>query len=353
MAEALKPAGVHFVGSLPLTSAKEAFIAVCSAAPGRLLSIPDGETGDRFNYIGWQLECFPQETLRDNLGGIKLETYPKYTLESIKPTKYDDAAISSYQQFLTLRNQGIIPANVRFQVGIPPPINAVQGHTRPEFHEELEPLYEKRMQESLARIVEEIPAQDLAIQWDLCFEIISLELERGRDVGESPGESLFKAFFSPVKEGILERLSRLCASIPSGVHLGFHLCYGDYMHKHFVEPENLEILVDLANAIIETIVKNVHAVEWIHMPVPKDRTDAAYFEPLKDLKLDGSRLYLGVVHPNDEAGTKEKILAAQSVFKEPFGVATECGMGRTPKEELGSILGILKSVTRPWESREA
>lgn len=80
-----------------------------------------------------------------------METYPKYTLDSFKPTKYDDAAISSYQDFLTLRDEGTIPENVRFQVGIPPPFNSVQGHTHPEFHEELDPLYEQRMQE--ARLV--------------------------------------------------------------------------------------------------------------------------------------------------------------------------------------------------------
>lgn len=160
-------------------------------------------------------------------------------------------------------------------------------------------------------------------------------------------EYLFKPFFSPVKEGILGRLSRLCASIPSDATLGFHLCYGDFLYKHFVEPENLAILVDLANNIIGKIGRRVHSVEWIHMLIPKDRTDAAYFEPLKSLKLDGSHLYLGVVNANDDAGTKQRIRAAQSVFKQMFGVATEYGIGRTSKEELGSILEILKSVTDP------
>ncbi|TVY84827.1 hypothetical protein LSUE1_G000595 [Lachnellula suecica] len=276
---------------------------------GLLRSVPDGETGERYNYIGWQRDCFPQETVKLHIGGKELpatETYPKYTLDSIKPTRYDDAAISSYREFVALRAEGIIPAD------------------------------------ALARIVAEIPAQDLAIQWDLCFDIIALEYERGRTQ-----DLMFKSHFTPVKEGILERVVRLCVIIPSGVQLGFHLCYGDLRHKHFVEPEDLGLLVELANDIVERVGIPIHSVDWVHVPVPKGRTDVAYFEPLKNLKINGSHLYLGLVHANDEAGTMERIRVAQSICKEPFGLATECGLGRTPRDELDSILEISRRVTSP------
>lgn len=347
MSESQTPTGVLLVGSVPLNSTQEVFTKLCSALPERLLSIPDGETGSRYNYVSWQKDCFPTETLILHIGGVELpdKKYPKYTLESIKPTKYDDAAISSYHSFLALRQKGIIPVDMRIQVCLPTPINSIMANTRPEFHKELEPLYEQRFQEGLSRISDEIPGQDLAIQWDLAFDVIVLEYERGRIQGER-----FKAAFSPVKEGILQRVSRLCTTVSQSASMGFHFCYGDLRHKHFVEPEDLGLLVELANDLINE-VGSIHSVDWIHMPVPKGRTDTTYFEPLKNLKLSkGCRLYLGVVHANDEAGTKERIRAAQSVFKEQFGVATECGLGRTPKEELDSILRISKSVTSPWKS---
>lgn len=73
-----------------------------------------------------------------------------------------------------------------------------------------------------------------------------------------------------------------------------------------MEPVDTELLVGLANGIIQSLVE-IRPVDWIHMPVPKGRTDEAYFHPLKALNLRGALLYLGLVHANDEAGTRERI----------------------------------------------
>jgi hypothetical protein len=331
------PSGVHLVGSIPLSSPEEVFTKIVAALPNRLQSIPDGETGVRSNYIGWQLDCFPKETIHKVLGGVDLpDGHPGvFTQESIKPSQ----SLESYKKFVTLRAQGTIPKGVRFQVSLPPPFNSVQGHTRAEFHSKLDPLYEKRILDSLRNIINGIPAEDLALQWDLCFEVIALEIEKGRVT-----DPFFIPHFSPIKEGILERVERICEPIPNEVPLGFHLCYGDLYHKHFVEPEDMTLLVGLANDIVSRIS---HPVSWIHVPVPKSRDDIAYFEPIKNLNIPSStKIYLGLVHANDEEGTRKRIKTAQSVLPN-FGIATECGIGRTPEEELDSILRISKAVTEP------
>ncbi|KOC16495.1 hypothetical protein AFLA70_261g001571 [Aspergillus flavus AF70] len=81
------------------------------------------------------------------------------------------------------------------------------------------------------------------------------------------------------------------------------------------------------------------------MPVPKDRDDSAYFEALSQLDVGGDvELYLGLVHANDTEGTRRRIRTAQSVVRR-FGVTTECGMGRTPTDELNSILQISRDLT--------
>ncbi|KAL4935900.1 hypothetical protein BDV06DRAFT_206024 [Aspergillus oleicola] len=340
------PVGVHLVGSIPLSSTDEVFTQILAALPGRLASVPDGEPGHRQYWIGWQLSCFPKETLRPTLGGVELPANHDgtFTQDSIKPSQYDEVALESYRQFVKLREQGVIPQDLRFQVSLPSPYACIQGHTRPEFHAQLEPFYERRILEALAVIVREIPAKDLAIQWDLCFETTAMEYDRGRLKDE-----FFKAHFHPAKEGFLSRIQRICAEIPSKIPVGFHLCYGDLGHRHFIEPDDLGLLVDFANGIIERNGER-RPVSWFHMPVPKNRDDAAYFEPLKDLQIgEQTRLYLGLVHANDADGTRKRIRAAQSVIRRSFGVATECGMGRTPPEELESILKISKEVTAPSE----
>ncbi|KAL8945986.1 MAG: hypothetical protein Q9222_007559, partial [Ikaeria aurantiellina] len=279
------PTKVLLVGSIPLETSTEVFTQIPSALPNnRLYSLPDGEPGNRNNYIGWQLSCFPTETRQFFLGGTSPSPSslpPTYTLADIKPTQYDDVAISSYSLFSSLKNEGKVPKDIRFQVCLPTPFNSIQGHVRPEFHAQLEPLYETRIIESVSRIVDSIPHSDLVIQWDVCFEMIALEYANGR-----VSDPRYKAHFqsSGVQQGVVDRVVRVCQAVPKSVPMAFHLCYGDLRHRHFVEPESMGTMVELANSITSAL-SDTHTVKWIHMPVPKDRKDAAYFSPLRGLRL--------------------------------------------------------------------
>src|SRR6516164_3812756 len=52
------PKGVHLVGSVPLSSAEEVFRTTSSILGEWLRRIPDGETGIRSGWIGWQFQVF-------------------------------------------------------------------------------------------------------------------------------------------------------------------------------------------------------------------------------------------------------------------------------------------------------
>ncbi|KAL4899065.1 hypothetical protein BDW74DRAFT_184067 [Aspergillus multicolor] len=299
------PIGVHLVGSIPLPTAETVFRTLPQALPSRLHTLPDGETSTRYNWIEWQTPCFPRETLRPVHGGIALPpNHPGpdvFTADSIGPTNYDTAALSAYAHFVSLREDGTIPADIRFQ-------------------------------------------------WDVAVEVLALEYESGR---------LENEFFRPhfinedggVRAGVLARLQRICAGIPGDVELGFHFCYGDAGHRHFVEPVDLGVVVGLVNGVVD-VVGSIRDIGWVHMPVPKGRDDEAYFEPLRELRIaQETRLYLGLVHTFDLEGTRRRIRAAQGVVKRGFGVATECGIGRTPKEVLKSILEISREVAATIERR--
>jgi hypothetical protein len=344
MEQSRMPTRVLLVGSVPLSSTEAVFTKVCTTLPGRLHCTTDGETGERDNFVRWQQSCFPKEAIYERFGGSEApeNSKPEFALESIILTRYDEAALSSYAEFQKLRADGVIPKDVRFQVCLPTPINPVQLFVKPQYREQIEPLYEQRMLEALRRIQEEIPAKELAIQWEMAFDIAAMEYDRGRVTSE-----FSKAHYSPVKEGILNRVTRISAAIRADVELGFHLRYGDSEHKYFIEPIDTSLLVEMANEILKRVSKT-HHVRWIYMPVPKRGSDVAYFEPLKRLKLCGAQLFLGLVHANDEDGARERIKTAQSVCPHPFGVATKCGMGRTPKKDLDSILQISCAVTAPY-----
>jgi hypothetical protein len=116
-----------------------------------------------------------------------------------------------------------------------------------------------------------------------------------------------------------------------------------------VEPKDTAIVTDHANRLMEVASKAERTLAYIHLPVPIARDDEPCFAPLTGLKLTvGTKLYLGLVHAKDLEGTARRIAAARKVLPGiQFGVSSECGLGRTPPEELASILEISKIVSRP------
>ena len=104
-------------------------------------------------------------------------------------------------------------------------------------------------------------------------------------------------------------------------------------------------MVEMANGIFEAVAR---PIQYIHMPVPKDRNDEAYFLPLAELALPvGTALYLGLVHEEDPEGNALKLASARNHAK-VTGVAAECGLGRG---DPNAIAGVLEQHRRLAEGR--
>jgi hypothetical protein len=120
-------------------------------------------------------------------------------------------------------------------------------------------------------------------------------------------------------------------------------------HKHWMEPQSLQAVVDRG---LELLSRTPHPISYFHCPVPLSAMPhlTAYLAPLRDLypalRDHGCELYLGLVHAGDLQGTKARIAEAQKVAPE-FGVAAECGLGRTPVEHFEGFMSISAAVTRP------
>lgn len=340
-----QPRGVHLVGSVPLGSSEEVFHTVSSILGGRLRRIPDGETGERYYWIGWQAQFLasnphfemipPDPNNYAPLPHFKLRSPVSSSEIIFERLGYADAAKASYLVFSRLKQAGQLPASARFQVCLPTPIATVAAFVVPEDQAVVEPAYEAAMLAELDQIMAAIPHDELAIQWDVAIEFGILE-------------GVMPIFFSDPKTETLERLIRLGNRVPAGVELGYHLCYGDAEHKHFKEPEDASKLVEVANAISAGVKRDIN---WIHMPVPRNRTDEAYFTPLRNLQLHPeTELYLGLVHFTDGTeGTRKRIATAQRVVSD-FGVATECGMGRRPPETVPELLRVHSEVAAPVQA---
>lgn len=300
--------------------------------------IPDGETGIRDNWVVWQL---PKMQAHPDLETVpppspeygpseRVQPKPGVDAASIDfgPLGYAEAAMESWQVFQQLRADGTIPAGIRFQVSLPTPI-AVIGAFVAGPQGELERRYEASLLDELAAIVAAIPAEDLAVQWDAAVEFAIFE-------GIFP--SWFGSDYATQLEEVGQRLVRLGAAVPRPVELGYHLCYGDFGHRHFAEPADTGRLAAVAGRILAGLQRPVN---WIHLPVPRSRTDTDYFKPLADLALPAETdLHLGLVHATDgRAGALQRIEAARSVVAD-FGIATECGMGRRPAEQIPALFDL-------------
>ena len=117
--------------------------------------------------------------------------------------------------------------------------------------------------------------------------------------------------------------------------MGYHLCYGSPADEHLVMPRDMAMMVEMANGLRAALGRRI---DFLHMPVPKDRTDAAYVRPLAQLAgYDRATLYLGLIHHDDRAGDRARIATARAVVK-TFGVASECGWGRADPQRVPGLL---------------
>jgi hypothetical protein len=322
---------VHLVGSIGLDTVEDVFVAVGKFVKPYILRCPDGEVAGRRLWISYQ---YP--VLRSNRFLLIDETRMLHgagmcamrMTEGSKPEDvhfgelgYAREARLSYQDFLEARGAGQLQPTTRFQVCLPTPFAVIGAFVVPEDVPKVLPAYTAAMLRELVRICAAIPHGDLAVQWDVCIEMLMWD---GR-YAQMPG-------FPGMKEAFIAAFQELTKAVPGDVELGFHLCYGDLDAKHFVEPLDLGKAVELANLIVANLE---HPVAWIHMPVPRDRDDDAYFLPLRDLRIPPeTELFLGLVHDSDGVeGTRRRMTAASTV-RPAFGIATECGMARARTKEL-------------------
>jgi hypothetical protein len=335
-----RPIGVHLIGSVPMRDAETVFRSVARELGPWLARIPDGETGNRHRWIWWQREMLlnhdamqldpvtPPFELRQWDGVVIRTTDWIRFRPEIDPatvsfdTGYAEAAIASYAVFRRLRDAGDIPAGLRFQVCLPTPMASGYMYVSPTSLDAYLPVYERSLLTALTKIVDAIPHRDLSIQWDVCQEVL-----------------IFEQYFphrpSTCKSAVFAELARLGDAVPADVECGYHLCYGSPRDAHLVMPKDTGILVEIANGTINRLRRRL---DFLHLPVPQDRSDPGYFAPLKALRLPvETTLYLGLIHHNDQAGDQARITAAAAIIP-AFGVATECGWGRGDPELIPDLL---------------
>jgi hypothetical protein len=332
------------VGSVPLASVEEVMRTFGGALARHLPAIPDGEVGERRSWVNrLSYQIFN--------GHMDLETTrrpkPVDGVEQLLPRSRDDAwnfkvrpgvervrfghpgsrlgyardAASSYFVFRTLREKGIIPGGVRFQISMPMVNSVIRPLYFPDARDlgRVRPGYEEAIAAEVAAILATIPNEDLAIQWDCAWEVSAVH----GTANNIPAESEIETHVAPI--------GRLSENIPDVVQLGFHFCFGTFGGWPAFAPADLGRTVELINA---AVASSGRRVDWVHIPT-LDTLNEAFYAPLANLDVKGARIYLGAIH--NMATLKARLDIARRYLPD-FGLAAYCGFGRTPAAEMPRVL---------------
>ena len=348
----MPPSSVHFNGSVNLPDGETVMREISSRIPAGVRRMTDGETGERNYWISFQVEKFKRmpefelvasgkayETASDAPDMPQLQLAEGASAETIDWPNlgYADEYTKSFSTFARLQAEGTIPSEVRMQMQYPTPLASMAGTIVPEDMPAVAAAYEAALFADLDAALERLPHDRIAVQWDIAVEMGALEGAMGVTM---PMEQ--------IAPGIIRCLER----VPDDVPAGLHLCYGDYGHQHWKQPESLQMQVDLVNAIVAGTQRRL---DFVSFTVPQDRDDSAYFEPASGLQVGpDTELYFALVpyHPAEQAaGTTARqiehvdgALASSPGGTREWGICTECGMGRVDEGDVRGLLDLHSTI---------
>ncbi len=318
----------HLVGSIPADDTADAMQLALNNLGSRLRTLPDGETGERHHWIIHIIDALrrhPDLELKkegdwsdyDNTPVLRVRkghTLRAETLDFGHVTAFEE----SWPTFKQLRDERG-DASLAFQTGVPGDFDMALFT--------LGPLGAFRHRAAFrGATVREIREIFRRGGTDVVFQI------------EVPAELIFVARMPGPLRGLMSSflargVARLAREAPAGARFGVHLCLGDMNHRSLANLTDATPVVLLANAIVKAWPAG-RPLEFIHAPfaaaqkVP--RTDAAWYAPLKQLRLPAkTRFIAGFVHEDQDLAEQRRLraLIERNVGRE-VDVATSCGLGR-------------------------
>ena len=314
----------HLVGSIPAADAGEAMGLAVDRLGARLDHLPDGETGERRNWIGSLIDGFQHhpafEIVRKG-DSSDYDATPRYRVragERLYGAALDLGIAAAARASLPVYRARRAEAGQGFQVGIPGAIDLAMFTFGPAGV----PRYSGRFAEALAGAMHEVHA---LVGQDVLFQV------------EIPAEQvLLTRAPRPARKALAGVLARRVADLvlgaPAGARFGVHLCLGDLNHRALGRMGDAEPFVLLANALAERWPAS-RPLEYVHAPLaaavepPVD--DARFYRPLRDLRLGGARLVAGYAHEGQDLAVQRRIRGyVEDAVGRPVDVSTSCGLGR-------------------------
>jgi hypothetical protein len=328
----------HLVGSLPGPTADVAMATALEVLGPHLRTLPDGETGERRNWIISIIEgmrSHPDLELRKPGDWSDYDKTPQLKIRKGRQLYgasldfgHVDAVSESFPQF-EAASRAAGHTDLVFQQGVPGDFDmamftlgpaAALGHRRPFTEATLREI----------RDVARITGPETLFQIEIPVELVLL--------AKAP---------APTRAGLARLLARsvtgLAAAAPEGTRFAVHLCLGDMNNRAFGTMSDVGPLVLLANAITRTWPAG-RPLTLVHAPFAAAdhpaTTDPAFYEPLRELKLPvTARFAAGFAH---ESQTLSEQRAIRTLVEDLLGrevvISAACGLGRRTEAAGRAVL---------------
>lgn len=329
----------HLVGSIPAADTAEAMRLAVDRLGPELSYLPDGETGDRRNWIINMIESFrqhPDLRLAREGDWSDYDKTPRFALR--RGSRLYGAALdlgivaaarAASPEFTVLRDQlAQAPRRPRFQIGIPGDIDLAMFTFGPAG-----PVrYLRPFTEALAATMHQaapLLGGDVLFQVEVPAELVLL--------ARAPARA------RPALAALLaRRITALALGAPEGAQFGVHLCLGDMNHRALGQMPDASPVVLLANALAARWPAG-RPLQYVHAPLAAadepPSADPAFYQPLAGLRLGGAEFIAGFAHEGQDVETQLRIRQViEDAVGHPVGISTSCGLGR--RDQAGALAAM-------------
>jgi hypothetical protein len=315
----------HLIGSIPAEDTAAAMQLAVKTFGADLSFLPDGETGERRNWIlnvvsgfrahpafevakegDWSgYDATPQLRVRrgQRLHGAELDLGIAAAVR---------AALPIYQEV-----RSTVPG-LGYQVGIPGALDFATF----TFGTVDALRYTRVFAQALSTAMVEVHGllgHDALFQLEVPAELVLLT--------RAPRPAR-----AAVARLLAGHLAKLALGAPPGARFGVHLCLGDLNHRALGRLNDAGPLVHFANALVERWPAS-RPLQYVHVPLAAaaepPSEDPAFYRPLSRLRLGGVRLVAGYAHERQDLSVQRRIRShIEEALGGPADVSTSCGLGR-------------------------
>jgi hypothetical protein len=305
---------------------------------GDLDFLPDGETGSRRNWIIGMVESLrdhPALELTRDGDWSDYDKTPRFRVRRgrrLDGAELDLGIVAATREALPVRAS--LAPGLGLQVGIPGDLDLamfVFGPLGPVRH--LRPFTEALA--TTMRQIHEMVGDEVLFQIEIPVELVLMAR------APRPARATLAGLLA-------RRVAGLVRAAPEGARFGVHLCLGDMNHRALGRLRDAGPLVQLANALVARWPAERPLV-YVHGPLaaadnpPVD--DAAFYRPLRGLRLRGARFVAGYAHEDQDLATQRRIRQqVEDALGHRADVSTSCGLGRRDRPAAESALSRIKEL---------